>query len=76
MQFNHPHAVAAWETKELTPVGTKRVLVVETYLVLSANAEGHDAHAVNDLLSAAEEYLASIGMRPDCLRLFEAKEIG
>ncbi|MCK1359024.1 hypothetical protein [Bradyrhizobium sp. 199] len=76
MSFNHPHAVAAWETKELTTSGIKRALVVETYLVLSADAESHEAAAVNDLLSAAEEYLAKNKERLDCLRLFEMKEIG
>ena len=76
MGFNHPHARTAWETKELTADGIKRVLVVETYLVLSANAEGHDAVAVNDLCSAAEDYLAKNRVRLDCLRLFEIKEIG
>ncbi|MET4221779.1 hypothetical protein ABIB06_005431 [Bradyrhizobium sp. LB8.2] len=75
MSFNHPHATTAWETKELTAGGIKRVLVVETYLALSANVEGYDAVAVNDLLSAAKEYLAKNGVRLDFLRLFEIKEI-
>jgi hypothetical protein len=76
MNFNHPHAVVAWETKELTAGGVKRVLVVETYLTLSADTEGHDAVAVNDLLSAAKEYLSKNKVRLDGLRLFEVKEIG
>lgn len=76
MAFNHPHARTVWEAKELTPDGVRKVLVVETFLVLAADAEGHDPVAVSDLLSATKGYLAQNAMRLDCVRLFEIKEIG
>ncbi|MCK1432219.1 MULTISPECIES: hypothetical protein [unclassified Bradyrhizobium] len=76
MGFNHPYASTAWEAKELTPDGIKNVLVVETYLVLTADAEGHDLLAVSNLLAAAKEYLVQHGKQLECVRLFEIKEIG
>ncbi|MCK1303423.1 hypothetical protein IVB33_39535 [Bradyrhizobium sp. 24] len=76
MAFNHPNARAVWEAKELTADGIKRVLVLETYLVLTPSVDGHDHVAVSDLLSAANRYLAQNATQLDCVRLFEIKEIG